>query len=236
MDPLAVLIYSHKADYQPLLEWQLKKAGIEQHHVVDPDFSWRRRQLKTLEAAEQFSDRMLIFPDAWDTVLLGDREEILALCKAWEGKVYVAGAKTCWPDTHLQPQYDALQGVRTISGLVYSPNYSPWRFVNSNPLVGIGRDIVAAIKYGWKHYPLVGDSSDVRVPDGEVCERFWTNLYFDDRVEIDTMCQMSQIYLGSLPEELKIDGGRIHNLVTGTKPIFIHLNGHHVLPEGLIEL
>jgi hypothetical protein len=236
--PLIALLYSHRADYQPLLEWQLKQAGLEQLHVPIVDFSWRRRQLVTLQVASEHPNRLLIFPDAWDTVLLGSKNELETLDLS--GKVTVAGAKVCWPDNR-QADYAKKFGAKLVGDAWIAEKWSPpWKFVNSNPLAGLGRDIAKAIGWGLVHHPLVGDSSDVRVPSGEVCERFWTNIYLDGpahlNVQIDFMCRLNQTYLCNESEDLQIIDGRIYNTVTGTYPVFLHLNGKHLLPEGLISL
>ena len=225
MEPLAVLIYSHRSGYLPLLEYQLKQAGIEQHHIVDPEFSWRRRIIFTRDAGRLFPNRLLVFPDAWDTVLLGTKSELIAL--GLETCVTLAGAKNCWPDSR-EADYASKQG----DGL------SPWRYVNSNPLAGIGNALANIIDWGWERFPLKGDSRDIHEPAGEVCERFWTNLYLDTRfdIRIDSECRLSQSFISSVPGELKADNGRLHNLVTGSTPVFFHLNGNHLLPEGLVAL
>jgi hypothetical protein len=243
-EPLIVLIYSFKADYQPLLEWQLKRAGLETHHVVDPDFSWRRRQLLTRDVAAQNPDRLLIYPDAWDTVLLGTKDEILRL--PLEGSVTVAGAKVCWPDPR-QEDYARKYEASLVDKVWRTPKpISLWRYVNSNPLAGLGRDIARAIDWGWERFPLKGDSSDVRVEDGEVCERFWTSLFLDGpkdlHMRIDSGCYLNQTWLCIEPEDYLIartrtnEPNRLMNRKTGSWPIFLHLNGKHLLPDGLVEL
>lgn len=222
---LAVLIYSHRFGYLPLLEWQLKQAGIDQKHIVDSDFSWRRRVLHTRDAARLYRDELLIFPDAWDTVLLGTKDEILTLELA--GEITVAGAKNCWPDDRAA-DYAAKQNGIT----------SPWRYVNTNPLAGLGRDIAEAIDWGWARFPLMDDTREIEPKSGEVDERFWTSLYLDSPcpVNIDSDCRLSQSFISTVPGELRAEGGRIYNEITGSKPVFFHLNGNHLLPEGLVKL
>lgn len=222
---LAVLIYSQRFGYLPLLEWQLKQADIDQKHIVDPEFSWRRRVLHTRDVARQYPEELLLFPDAWDTVMLGTRDEIYEL--GLDGEVMVAGAKNCWPDDRIM-DYAAKQNGIT----------SPWRYVNSNPLFGLGKDIADAIDWGWERFPLMDDTKEITPKSGEVDERFWTSLYLDSPcpVAIDTDCRLSQSFISTIPGELREKDGRIHNEITGSKPVFLHLNGNHLLPEGLIKL
>src|SRR3990172_9558299 len=112
----AVLIYSQRFGYLPLLEWQLKQADIEAIHIVDEEFSWRRRILHTYEVAREYPKELLVFPDAWDTVMFGTKSEIEAL--ELSGHITLAGAKNCWPDDR-KTEYAAKQnGIK-----------SPWRYV-----------------------------------------------------------------------------------------------------------
>ncbi len=224
MNLYVVLIYTHKAELQPLFERQLAKAGIETLHYIDGDFSWRRLQLQTMEIAKDHPDDLLVFPDAWDTVLLGSKNELLDL--HLEEGITLAGAKNCWPDFDKGPQFYAKTKTR-----------SPWKFLNANPMAGLGKNILQAMEWGWERFPLTGDSRSVLTPDKEVPERFFTNLYLqaptEFNIKIDTECRMNQVTMSWFPEDYKIERGRIYNPITKSWPVFLHVNGTHTLPEGL---
>lgn len=226
-DPLVVLIYGHKSGYQTYLEQQLQHAGIERHDVVLSDFSWRRQLLATHAVASRFPDRLQLVIDAWDQVLLGTKEDLIEHAQsALLGHVTLAGAKNCWPDDR---RADFLQRRGSEA--------SPWQYINNSPLAGLGRDIAKAIEWGLLRFPMQTDSASVAEPSGDVPERFWTRLFLEGPADlgmrIDTQCELNQIHLGVVEGDLMIRHGRVFNNVTGTWPIFLHLNGGGRLPYGL---
>ena len=221
MNLLAVMIYSNRGGQQNRLERQLADQKIPLLQYTIPDFSWRRRTLASLDIARNYPDRVLLFLDAWDTLLLGTREEIEAL--PLDEGVTFAAQKFCWPDEAREPEYPK--------------HNSPWRFINSNPMVGRGESIAAALSWGWERFPLTGDTNSCE--DYDVDERFLTNLYLSEarckfNIKLDTKCELNQIFLASVPGDLWLENGRLFNMIHGTCPIFVHFNGHTNIPEGLL--
>lgn len=216
LEPLAVCIYSHKSGLQETLEAQLAAQGIEYLPVVEPSFSWKSRALRTLEVAKAHPDRLLLFLDAWDTIMLGTKAELMNL--GLERGITFAASRLCWPDEKRYVDYNNRQAFQLMS---------PWRYLNSNPMTGLGSSIASAMEYGWQRWPIVGDSADTRVADGDVCERFYTHLYLDTDFDIslDTECRVSQIFLCSTPGDLAVANRRIYNTRTHSWPIFLHANG-----------
>ena len=207
------------------MEKRLHERGFSYLGVELPKFSWRTRTLKTMEIAGEHPDKLLIFVDAWDTLPLGYAHELDGM--RLDRGITFAAAKACWPDERYK-DYDDKHSQRMVS---------PWRYLNSNPMAGLGSSISEAMQWTWKHFPLTGDSADTLTPDGEVCERFYTHLYLDSpfNTHLDMGCRLNQIYLCSQPGDLRIEDGRIHNLVTNSWPVFLHLNGKHTLDTGLFE-
>ena len=225
MNIKAVLIYSYRAGFQNQLEHQLMMQHIPIIDFVDPDFSWRRRMMMNMEIAAQNPDDLLVFLDAWDTLLLGTRQEIADL--RLDKGVTFAAQKLCWPDFSLEGAYSKK-----------SPRErSPWKYINSNPMAGLGKNVFKALDWGWKRFPLKTDTNLMSEPD--VCEKFLAQLYlkapkkFD--LKLDTECRLSQVFRKSLPGDLYLDDDRIINMVHRTKPIFLHANGRTVVPEELID-
>lgn len=221
--PLIVLIYTHKNELQPLFEEQLAAARLDVYHEVDPDFSWRRQMIHTMRIAGLFPNELLVFPDAWDTVLLGTKRELMDL-NLHKG-ITVAGAKNCWPDITRAAEFREKAVTR-----------SPWRYLNANPMAGLGKNIRDALEWGWHRFPLEGDSlvtkGNIQVP-----EHFLTRLYLEGPkefdIKIDSDCRMSQVTMSWFPEDYEIRGKRVYNRVTRSWPVFLHANGTHALPEGL---
>jgi hypothetical protein len=227
MPALVVYTFDSSAGYQGLLEEQLDKAGVERLADEIPAFTWGNRIIRTIQIAEQHPDRVLFFVDAWDTLLLGKSEELEN--PLWRSGVTFASQKRCWPDP-LEERYNVFWEGRASSR---------WRYLNSNPMAGLGRNIASSIKWGWSRFPLPGHTNDTCDPEGNVCERFYTNLLFKAPKEwglrIDTGCELGQTTTGSLPGELALRDGRVVNVATGTKPIFLHLNGKMLFDVSLLN-
>ena len=218
MEVKAVLIYSHKACYQPQLERRFDEEGIPTIHYVDPGFSWIRRMEMTMKIAANNPDDLLIFPDAWDTFFLGTKEEILGL--GLEDAITLPAGKMCWPDPSRASEYPETK--------------SEWKYINSNPLIGLGSRLSEALEWGWKRFPLRDDQEYVFE------ERFLTDLYFSRarkrfNIKLDTECRVTQLYERSKPKELYLHEGRIINMFHRTKPIFLHANGRTIVPEELLD-
>lgn len=220
-----VVVYGHRAGHQDLLEKRFfqERIPLISHSIVD--FSWRRRMLESRDIALAYPEDTLIFLDAWDTLFLGSREELEAL--PLDEGITFAAQKFCWPDHTREAEYDAIQ----------PRDVGPWRFINSNPMVGKGWMIGGAIEWGWQRFPIKTNTNSCEEYD--VDERFLTNLYLSEarerwNIKLDTRCELNQMFLASVPGDLWMENGRITNLVHKTKPVFVHFNGHTNVPEGLL--
>jgi hypothetical protein len=216
MEPLAVYIFDHSEGYQDVLEQQLDKKGVQRLPVQIPVFTWRNRALKTMEIAREYPDRVLFFLDAWDTLFLGSKAELEN--PTWADGVTFAAQKRCWPDP-VEMQWNVWWEGRPSTR---------WRYVNSNPMVGLGSSVTRALEWGWARFPLQGGVNTTTDPSGEVCERFYTQLICrapnEFKLRLDTGCILSQIMSEGAPGEVAVGGGRLINCVTQTRPIFMHLN------------
>jgi hypothetical protein len=229
VEPLVVYIYDRPGGYQELLERQLKKKHIEFLPVEIPAFTWGNRILQTAAvAADTHPDRPLCFVDAWDTLFLGEAWELREL--GTHAGIVFATQKRCWPDA-VELGYNKFWEHKASTR---------WRYLNSNPMLGHAGAIATAIKWGWERFPLEGHTNDTCDAAGNVCERFYTRLLFRAPTEwglkLDTECRLSQTTTDSEPGELGVRNGRIHNLVTNTEPVFLHLNGKMVTDVSLFDV
>ena len=227
MGPLVVYIYDVPGGYQGLMEKQLDKAGVERLPVEIPAFTWGNRIIRTMQIAEEYPDRVLFFLDAWDTLFLGQKSELETL---WlDGLIIFASQKRCWPDP-VEDKYNVWYEGKVSSR---------WRYLNSNPMVGLGASIAKVLRWGWERFPLPGHTNDTCDAEGNVCERFYTNLLFKTPKEwglrIDTHCEFGQTTTGNLPGELAFRDGRVTNLITNTQPPFLHLNGRMQFDVSLLD-
>jgi hypothetical protein len=172
----------------------------------------------TMKIAANNLDDLLIFPDSWDTFFLGTKKEILDL--GLEDAITLPVGKLCWPDP--------------LRAKEYPETNSEWKYINSNPLIGVGLRLAKALEWGWSRFPLREDQAYVFE------ERFLTDLYFSRarkrfNIKLDTECRVTQLYEQSKPNELLLHDGRIINMYHRTRPIFLHANGKVVVPEELID-
>ena len=225
MNLMAVVIYSIRGGVQDKLEAKLVSEKIPLLSLTIPDFSWRRRTMASMRIAHHYRDNTLIFLDAWDTLMLGTREELEAL--PLDEGVTFAAQKFCWPDDTQEPQYKAIQ----------PEDVGPWRFINSNPMAGLGSSISEALEWGWGKFPIKTNTNLCEAYD--VDERFLANLYLSEarekfNIKLDTHCELNQTYLASIPGDLWLENDRVTNLIHKTKPIFFHANGRTNIPEELL--
>ncbi len=227
MEPLVVYTFDHSDSYQPLMEKQLDTRGVERLPDEIPAFTWGNRIIRTMQIAEEYPDRVLCFVDAWDTLFLGEAWELRA---PWcSHGITFAAQKRCWPDP-VGYEYN-LHWENKVA--------TRWRYLNSNPMIGLGCNIARAVRWGWDRFPLEGHTNDTCDPEGNVCERFYTKLLFNAPKEwglrIDTKCALSQTTTDSSPGEIAIRDGRVFNLVTQTYPIWLHLNGKMAFDVSLLN-
>ena len=229
MSAIVAAGYSHRSRYLPILEEQAKARGFGLVSQMIQDFSWRNYVLWTLRVAKNLPNDLLFFVGAWDTACVGDLRELRDL--NLESRITLTGDTNCWPHDWKKSEYE-----KKAPGIS-----SPWRYVNTGPLVGLGSKIAEAIEWGWERFPvedkaLWGDDND---------QRFWTDLFLQSPfdITIDYRCQIGQCIQNRPLASLWIEWergkpnvrGRMRNDVMGTHPVFIHANGQNDLPYQLLE-
>jgi len=224
MNIMGVVIYSQRGGFQDRLESKFYDERIPFLSKAIIDFSWKRRIDESIDIGLRYPDHFLIFLDAWDTIFLGTRDEIEAL----DIKDYVtfAAQKYCWPDETRVDEYNAIQ-----------KNPGPWRYINSNPMAGMGWRIASALSYGRNLFPLKTHTN--LCDQYDVDERLLTSLYLSEAREsynlrLDTRCELNQTFLASHPGELWLENGRVTNMIHNTRPIFVHFNGRTNPPQELL--
>lgn len=208
-----------RALYQPALERQLSDAGVPWLYCHDTAFSWRRRTLWQREVAAARPNHLIAFIDATDFLFFGDSDELAEKIESL-GPVSFAAQKDCWPHPEKADRYR-----------IRAPKTSPWCYLNSCGPAGRGRDIAAAIDYGWARYPIQTDEHR------DTDTRFYTDLYLDGFGHLDQSCVLTQVMLFTKPGEVIVEDGRhgrIYNTVTRSWPSFMHVNWREPLPAGIV--
>jgi hypothetical protein len=226
-DLLVAYAADRESGYQGALSRGLKSKGIPQLYERMRPFSWRRKVLWELSVAEQYPDTLIAFIDAWDTVFVGEKDELEKLLSG--GYVILPSDRVCWPHEEKASLFDKRLSYK----------HSPWRYVNGSGPAGLGRDIANVIKSGWEKYPITYDGID---HSQDIDQRFWTDVFLDDlRCELDVHCAFTTTLHKEkmLPidnRDYSIVDGRFLNHTTGKKSLFVHGNARLPLPKGLWPL
>lgn len=201
------------------------------HMEHQGSWSWDRMVDFELEVSEAHPDDLLIFADLWDSLYVGDPAEMEEQVRELTRDLPLLHTdKHCWPEPEKAEACHARDPHVT----------SPWRYVNGSGPFGLGRQIAEAIRYGRSKYPirpLVRGVHPHRFPQNDNDQRFWTDLYLDGLVGIDHECNVVQGLVSLKPGELSYHDGRIHNLITGTRPHILHAADHtwEYIPQEVID-
>jgi hypothetical protein len=222
--------------YYPQLSQQIVAAGIDFIYQPIENFSWRKLIDWEYTLCRSYPDALIAFCDTWDTLFQGTRKEFGSVISAQP--LLFHSEKFCWPHPEKAVHYPACP--------------TPWRYVNGVCPSGLGRNIANAIEFGLDNFPLRDDSADVRDVTLDNDQRFWTDVYLASRKtnaeadkleldntqrlwtdvylagyegKLDSECRVSQSLVNVRNGELAVRGGRLHNKVTGTNPLFVHANG-----------
>jgi len=211
-----VLTYcTHIKEETKLLEESLRRKEIPfEISVIPGRFSWTNVIEWQREKAHQYRDTKVIFVDAWDTLFIGDKEELEYQLSI--KPTTFCGSKRCWPDEWKVSTYDKqfphTKGHR-------------WRFLNGGTMFGMGSDIYQAIDFGKElglHIKAtVEDGRSIYHQDND--QRFWTDIHLGSRFgEIDINCEVFQNLACVEDGEVGMYAGRFMNFTTGSFPQFIH--------------
>lgn len=154
---------------------------------------------------EADDEELVLFMDAYDTMLFGDRAEIVSTFESMERElqrsIFFNCEKVCFP-----PFPDI------CTDYPESP-FEQWRYLNSGLFIA-----------------RVGSLKDMlRDPVDDVMkgsDQAWYQRYFrhhPDRVAVDTRCQLLCATQGIGPKwGLELAGRRLENVVSGTTPAAVH--------------
>jgi len=232
-DPVVAFQFSEPKGYMPYLEHGLKARGVRYTASHTNKFSWADTVLWAAELAGSLGSTPLVIIDAWDTIMVGSKGELEALIPT--DHVLLSGDIACWPDDRLSDYaIKAMVDAHSSSSL---SSLSPWCFVNPTPMCGPANLIAEAIEYGWRRWPIAGDSNDLYAENGTDM-RFWTRLFLESKqpIKIDVKCEFAQCLHRAPPRSFAVTRkNRLFNLVTKTEPVFVHANGKSIIPQELLD-
>ena len=207
----------------------MRNAKLDYHIELAHPYSWFWTRMVDFEwrMARQHPNEWMIFIDLWDSIFVGDADEMWAdIQDIAKNRPFLHSDKACWP--------------RPEQAYMFPPCASPWKYVNGSGPFGMGWQIAEAIDYGMRNYPIRPKVTGVHphdYPRNDNDQRFWTDLYLDGYVGVDTECRVVQGLPLLKPGELEYRDGRIHNTVTGTRPHFLHAADHTwpYIPQEVID-
>ena len=191
-------------------ERSLIRAGIPFETYIDGrPFKWENRVRWQLEMVRRNPSDHFVFTDAYDVLFVGTKNELLDavfphLLMFTTDRMNDDGNP--WPQPHIRKHYDERREAT-----------SPWRFLNGSGPVGHGYAIASAIEFGLGEWEFPENGTD---------QAFWTQVYLSGWGDLDQDCNISQALWNMKDGEFGVKDGRFLNLITGSKPQFIHATGN----------
>ena len=192
------------------LKRQVAKAGMTMIYAEIKPFSWAAMIEWELEIAHTYSRDIVCFVDAWDFLLQGTAQDIVAALG--NSDLLFHSEAICWPEPHKADMYPTPP---------YPNALSRFRYVNGTGPCGYGAAIAKAIEYGQREFPIRGRESSIFADNDQ---RFWTDTFLSGRGRIDYTCRLSVSLNAVEPSEFVIAERKLR-LFTGVTPAFVHANG-----------
>jgi hypothetical protein len=202
---------------------QLKRScdhfGYELIVLHDPSVEWGRQQIGVYHWAKQNPGVSYVYVDGYDTFLLAPPEELEQVIKSYDCKMLVSGEGVIFPSP--------------FWGKGCDDSGSPWNWVNGGCYWSTTDYFVYLIE-GSDYMTANGIYSIGKLRGWN--DQDWLTLMhlaFRKDVKIDTRCEMVQplrrtLYGDNTPRhetDFKIEGDRLVNVITNSKPVIIHGNG-----------
>jgi hypothetical protein len=115
--------------------------------------------------------------------------------------LFFSSEKNCWPDIDAP----------------YPPSDKIWKYLNS----GVYSAPINEFLEITDKYPIVARTDD---------QRYFTTIYLDGYIQLDTNCDLYQSYAFSSPDDFTL-GDKFINNKTKTEPSIIHFNGKCLEPK-----
>jgi hypothetical protein len=188
---------------------QLREAGIDSHvedlsrMSIPPlggSLDIKVSQMRDLAIRFSHYER-IVFSDAFDVVFLGKRDDVIS--KIPKDHVLWAAEKNCYPDQNIAP---------------FIPKRTPWPFVNGGLLCGTPISVLEWCSNAETH-PAYNPS---------MLDQQFNNILLSEQSPLCVIDDVTKLFFCIFGgyEELEFDNGSPVNSVYGTRPNFLHFNGH----------
>jgi len=191
-------------------------------YIETGPWTWRRKVEWELELCQQHPEDHFVFIDAYDYLFVGDVKELEMVVKHYLLLFPVDKNQGIgpWPYRELGVHFDKRRKIT-----------SPWNYLNGSGPAGQGKHIRDAIEEGLKIFPWdwIEHATD---------QIFWTHVYLNGWGELDQEVVLTHPLWGVEEggTELGYKDGRLVNLVTMSRPQFIHASGRtwNYIPKELL--
>lgn len=218
---LIMTVATHREPFIGLVEESVAQLGpdIRLHVAGDGEFfrgyGWKLK--KMLETLLMFRGKydLVIFTDSFDTYVLSSLEEIVRKFVQFNHSMVVSGEVNLWPNPNLK------------SELPLSCKTGHYRFPNSGGYMGYIDYIIDL----YSEKIAIQHKSDCTDDQGELIKQLARD---HTSFRIDHQAVIFQTLFGSAAADLQVQGARVFNKATGTRPCILHANGWDKGP--LLEL
>ncbi|XP_054270597.1 procollagen-lysine,2-oxoglutarate 5-dioxygenase-like isoform X1 [Macrosteles quadrilineatus] len=158
---------------------------------------------EALKPLAQDKEKIIMFSDSYDVVLLGPVAAILEQFRAMDARVVFSAEPFCWPDQRMAEQYPVTE--------------SRYKYLNSGGFIGYASDI----------YELL---SSLKLNSKDDDQLYYTRLFLDKdlrekhRIKLDYNANIFQNLNGAI-DDVDIVEDTLVNKVHNTKPLVLHGNG-----------
>lgn len=222
-DKLLVITCGHTPQNHFLLEESLKRNGLELHLFgvgknwaeENDGESWDSRFIKNKllhskeyveEHGKDFSH--VLFLDGSDTLVFGNKEEILDEFDDFKKPFVISTEKNYYPKFELEAGMDAL-----------APRKTPFKYINGGAFMGTTEAYIETMNI------ILASVGNPHFGDQDLFMRVLLNGKLPD-IELDYFCSLFQSLYECKPDEVVLEGGtRFRNKITGMMPLILHWNG-----------
>jgi hypothetical protein len=212
-------------DHLLALERSLYAKGVPFFFTMESlAWNWNRKIQWELETVEAHPDDTFVFIDALDFLFVGERDELERVVSSCPLLFACDCGSAPFPNPDLAEWYAKRR-----------PKLTDWCWLNGCGPAGNGKAIAEAIHFGMEHFPPVK-----RLDTDQL---FWSKVYLSGYGVLDQFCLLTQALYDMdqtdncwITPHLGHKDGRVVNLLTGSKPQFLHASGQswNAIPAELI--
>lgn len=231
-------LLSSSCNYYGLrLKTLFHKSSWSSHRLKD---NYVKRYLETLNPNE-----VILFTDGYDTMFASDEQEILNKYYSLDVPVVFSSEANCFPEESFKTEYGA--------------GKTKFQYLNSGGYIGRVSKLLNLLD----EFEFIKSTEILLEKDSYNWSNqfLWTKLYLlnRDKIALDYDCSIFQTFVNRIDifnkdaqdrarlfleeannvlDDFYIEGGRLYNKLTNTKPSHLHFNGYlfkNIVNSGLLD-